>query len=49
MVVWKKSLLGLELVWQDQVRVPQQISIYRYCVLANIEFALVAHDWIEDC
>lgn len=43
------ALLCFKLVRQDQVGVPQQISVRGYNVLINVKPSLVAHDRIEYC
>ena len=45
----KSGLLGFELVRDDQIGVPQQVSVHGYHVLTNIESSLVTHDRIEYC
>lgn len=43
------ALLCFELIGQDQVGVPQEISVHGYNVLTNVEPSLIAHDRIEYC
>ena len=43
------ALLCFELIGQDQVGVPQEISVHGYNVLTNVQPSLVAHDRIEYC
>lgn len=45
----KNVLLRFKLIGEDQVGVPQQVSVHGYNVLTNVESPLVAHDRIEDC
>lgn len=45
----KNALLGFKLIRDDQVGVPQQVSVHGYNVLTNVELSLVAHDRIEYC
>lgn len=45
----KDALLRFKLIREDQVGVPQQVSVHWYNVLTNVESSLVAHDRIEYC
>lgn len=45
----QNALLRFELIREDQIGVPKQISVHGYNVLTNVESTLVAHDRIEHC
>lgn len=44
-----KCILGFELVWKDQVRVMEKVSVDGHDGLADIETTLIAHYGVQYC